>query len=194
MEHDLTLGTNPDALEFYSEVRPWRGSDFVLFGVGQGRSYSLLGNMARCPIELGSLTTPSSESLYQASRFPRDRVLQIEIASLDGHAAKLAARSQSERTTQDWVARRRVAMFAVLNLKLATPGVSDCLSRTGSAPIVEVSRDDQFWGATHAGECLLGANLLGRMWMVLRSLREGQRATTYRWATQRSVALWPYVN
>jgi predicted NAD-dependent protein-ADP-ribosyltransferase YbiA (DUF1768 family) len=184
----------PDALGFYSEVRPWRGSDIVLFGVGQGRAYSLLGNMARCPIELGSLSTPCSESLYQASRFPHDRVLQREIASLDGHAAKRAARSQAEHTAQDWVARRRVAMFAVLNLKLPTPRVSYCLLRTGSAPIIEVSPDDMFWGATHTGECLLGANLLGRMWMMLRSLREEQRATTYQWATQRSVALWPHLN
>lgn len=166
----------------------------VLFGVGQGRAYSLLGNLARCPIGLGSLTAPSSESLYQASRFPHDRVLQREIASLDGHAAKRAARSQAKHTAQDWVARRRVAMFAALNLKLPTPTVSDCLLRTGSAPIIEVSPHDLFWGATNAGDCLLGANLLGRMWMVLRSLGEEQRATTYRWATQRCVALWPHLN
>jgi predicted NAD-dependent protein-ADP-ribosyltransferase YbiA (DUF1768 family) len=150
--------------------------------------------MAYCTIDLRNLTATSSESLYQAARFPHDLLLQQEIASLDGHSAKRAARSHVGHTTEDWGDRRRVAMFAVLNLKLQSPLVIDCLLGTRMAPIIEVSPTDVFWGAKPADDCFLGANLLGRMWMALRSMRHEQRANAHRWATRRSAALWPHLN
>lgn len=191
MEHDVTVGTGSGSSEFYREIQSWQRGGSVLFGAGQGRVHSLLGNMAHCPIEVGNVAAISSESLYQASRFPHNRVLQLEILALDGLAAKRAARSHVEQTAPDWVGRRRLAMFAVLALKLQTPTVADCLLRTGTAPIVEVSRTDAFWGAVAAGDLFRGANVLGRMWMALRSMPEQSRAHTYLWARRCSSELWP---
>ncbi len=112
---------------------------------------------------------------------------------MDGLTAKRIARLEANKTTPDWIRRRRVAMFVVLNYKLTMADVAHCLLRTGVAPIVEVSHDDRFWGAVRYGEHLRGANLLGRMWMALRSMRNEQRGVTYRWAIHQSTALWPYI-
>ncbi len=42
------------------------------------------------------------------------------------------------------------------------------LDDTGDMPIVEKSLRDDFWGAKPVGDKLVGENVLGELWMILR--------------------------
>jgi predicted NAD-dependent protein-ADP-ribosyltransferase YbiA (DUF1768 family) len=46
--------------------------------------------------------------------------------------------------------------------------IRQIIELTNELPIVEYSRKDPFWGAQPDGECLVGCNVLGKLWMFVR--------------------------
>ena len=121
------------------------------------------------PIDAGPWGFRTSEALYQAAKFPHLPDIQERIARAPTpRAAKTIGRSHPIQP--DWNAQRVNAMRWVLRMKYESnaPTIHEVLARTGERPIVEVSAHDPFWGARPVGECYLGRNALGRLWMELR--------------------------
>ena len=121
------------------------------------------------PIEAGPWRFRTSEALYQAAKFPRLPDVQERIARAPTtRAAKTIGRSHPIQP--DWNAQRVNAMRWVLRMKYEANArrIDEVLARSGDRPIVEVSAHDPFWGARSVGECYLGCNALGRLWMELR--------------------------
>lgn len=148
--------------------------------------------MARLPVPVGSLVSTSSESMYQAAKFPNNPDLQIEILLADPRQAKALAYSCGEPPLPEWINLRRRVMLVAIRRKLTThPEVASCLRDTGARLIVEVSRKDDFWGAVPMHEGLCGSNMLGRMWMSLRVLVSREELALDRWARRQESLLWP---
>ena len=125
------------------------------------------------PVPAGLLTFPTSEHLFQACKFPGNPDLQARIAEAKTpREAKIAARSAPLDDIHIWNRRRANVMRWVIRVKYESNStllraVLDC---TGDSPIVENSARDCFWGASPDGGNLVGANVLGRLWMELRSM------------------------
>lgn len=151
--------------------------------------------MARLPVPVGSLVSASSESMYQAAKFPNNRDLQIEILLADPRQAKALAYSCGEPLLPEWINLRRRVMLVAIRRKLTThPEVASCLRDTGAGLIVEVSGKDDFWGAVATPDGLCGSNMLGRMWMSLRVLVSREELALDRWARRQESVLWPSVH
>jgi ribA/ribD-fused uncharacterized protein len=154
-----------------TEFRTYTTSEVAAFFRVRER-FGPLSNMASgFPIRVCGVDAPSSEALYQALRFPHLPEFQREI--LDQTSPILAKRHTYTRvreTRADWEGVRVNAMRYVLRAKVgSTQGaLLDLLRGTGSAPIVEVSHRDDFWGARPEGGTLVGRNVLGRLLMELR--------------------------
>jgi len=126
------------------------------------------------PLRLFDLEIATSESLYQACRFPDDPALQgVILAIRNPMHAKMATKPHRHLTRGDWeVGDARVkAMEWALRIKLMQHPVTfgDLLMLSGTLDIVEDSPKDRFWGAVrdYAG-MLNGANMLGCLLMKLR--------------------------
>jgi ribA/ribD-fused uncharacterized protein len=139
--------------------------------------FGALSNMASgYPLRVNGELIGSSEALYQASRFPHQPDWQREIISQSNPmTAKMKAKKDGRRkdhSRPDWDQVRVDVMRWVLRVKLAQhyPALSALLRATGDRPIVEQSRDDDFWGAREKGGRLVGTNQMGRLLMELRQL------------------------
>lgn len=134
----------------------------------------------------------SSEALYQATKFAPDaECLPKETNSTIGNvrerikqannprAAKMTQKCASHLVRPDWVNGnvRIKAMLWVLELKaLNNPkAFGAALLATDDKPIVEISVKDDFWGAKpQADGTLKGANVLGKLLMIVREkFRQG---------------------
>lgn len=137
------------------------------------------------PIRYGDLTCHSSEVLYQLARFPglMDYRLASNLPTLlddinlpNAMTAKMKSKPYRHLTRSDWETGehggvRVEVMEAVLRLKIAQHWnrMVAFLATTGDMPIVEKSRKDDFWGAKPDGQGnLIGRNVLGLLWMILR--------------------------
>lgn len=175
-------------MPFYQRKWCWP-IESAQFGQTDRDEWQLLSNMSSIDVTVGNARLTNTESLYQAARFPMDFGLQRELFGLDGRSAKRLARQRVEQTRRDWLEVRRSAMLATVLLKVhATTGVSELLASSAPLPIVEVSLSDQFWGAEPTGQGLIGANMLGRMWMFARRIGNG---CLINWAESSLPVLWP---
>lgn len=152
--------------------REYRADEAVVFWKTDG-PFGGLSNMARgFPVQVGNHEIASVEALYQALRFPDSPPVQLEV--LRAPNAWLAKRVALEHATQsrpDWQGVRVAVMRWCLKLKLghAPRRFGALLEETGSAPIVERSTRDTFWGAVARPDGrLVGGNVLGRLLMELR--------------------------
>ena len=131
-----------------------------------------LSNMAPgFPIEVNEIHIKTSEALYQACRYPdKPDVQHIIISERSPMKAKMKGRRYLGVTRDDWAKVRVDVMRWCIRLKLAQnwDQFSELLLETGSAPIVEYSRRDNFWGAMPVDGRLIGTNALGRLLMELR--------------------------
>lgn len=149
-----------------------------LFGEGS--------NMASgYPVIYDDVIYHSTEVLYQLARFPGlmahrlapDQPKLFDAVNLpNAMTAKMKSKLYRHLTRPDWETGwnggvRVEVMEAVLRLKIAQHWnrMTAFLAMTGDMPIVEKSRKDQFWGAKPDGQGnLVGNNVLGLLWMVLR--------------------------
>jgi ribA/ribD-fused uncharacterized protein len=139
--------------------------------------FGALSNMASgYPLRVNGELVGSSEGLYQACRFAHQPAWQAEIISQSNPmTARMKAKKDGrlkDHSRPDWDAVRVAVMRWVLRVKLAQhfPALSAVLQATGERPIVEKSRDENYWGAQEKGGRLHGHNHLGLLLMELREL------------------------
>ena len=137
--------------------------------------YGALSNFAPIPIKVGLLggdiDVKDSERLFQALKFPFDESLQKDIlGAVSPREAKAIARANNSKRRADWNKISLHIMYWVLRTKLASAPklIGAVLEETEDKPIVEVSSNDNFWGARPRGDHLVGANMLGAVWMQIR--------------------------
>lgn len=124
---------------------------------------------------VAGLRFQSSETLYQACRFPYlPRLQQLVMEERTAWDAKQLSILYKYWSRRDWDEVRVLIMAWCLRLKLAQhPERFGALLRsTGDMPIVELSFRDDFWGAKPqppSGDQLVGVNMLGRLLMKLRA-------------------------
>lgn len=124
------------------------------------------------PIHVNDVKIDSSETYYQAMRFPHLPDFQAEIISQGkGIPAKRKAYERIAESRPDWDGVKVAVMRHALRLKLMWnhEKVLDLFDNTGEMPIIETSMIDDFWGAKPDGAGqLVGRNVLGRLLMELR--------------------------
>jgi ribA/ribD-fused uncharacterized protein len=133
------------------------------------------------PLEWGGRTVGSSEALYQAMKFDPAvvaedglRPFEVVIQQRNSMVSKMKAKKYRAFMLPEWHDIKLDVMEMCLRLKYdqhrAT--MDAVLDETGNLPIVERSRKDRLWGAVndYHGN-LIGENLLGQLWMILRSSR-----------------------
>ncbi len=141
-----------------------------------------LSNMAGgFPLQVNAVRILTSEALYQACRFPHmPEVQRLIIAQASPMTAKMKSKPYRRESRPDWNQVRVKIMRWCLRVKLAQNWTrfSELLLSTGSRPIVEASRKDDFWGANPVDDrTLVGINVLGRLLMELREeVRSGALA------------------
>lgn len=135
----------------------------------------------------------SSEHLYQACKYASDaegiskvsgsRILNIR-KRIQNQASPRGAKMTQKcgvplgLVRPDWEEVKVAAMLWVLELKLYWNGTSDSgfyrdLVVSGSTPIVEVSRKDDFWGMrVQPNGDLVGRNVLGQLLVSVRTRKE----------------------
>jgi ribA/ribD-fused uncharacterized protein len=155
-----------------SHLREYQRKECAVFRKTRD-SFGGLSNMAPgFPMQIDGIAIRTSESLYQACRFPYDPDLQrLVIEQRSPMTAKMITKPHRVHTRADWDSVRVGIMRWVLRVKLAQNWESfgELLRCTGGMPIVEDSYKDTFWGAKAVNsDRLVGQNILGRLLMELR--------------------------
>ena len=137
-----------------------------------------LSNMAAklYPIYVNDTIIDNTEILYQICRYPENPELQNQILSNKSPmGAKMVSKKyRKEYTRSDFENVRVDIMYWCLRVKLACNPLNfgSLLESTGDKVIVEISRNDSFWGAQFSKDTsgvLVGQNILGKLLMELRS-------------------------
>jgi predicted NAD-dependent protein-ADP-ribosyltransferase YbiA (DUF1768 family) len=134
-------------------------------------AYGGLSNMAGgYPIRMGDMLIKTSEHLYQALKYI-DPAIQMELVSIASPmGAKMFGKKFVDKIRPDWEKIKFPVMDWCINLKLLnnikTFGALLC-SLDDSKEIVELSYEDNYWGAIPTGQSLYGCNTLGRLLTVL---------------------------
>lgn len=181
---DLVMATELVAQGFAdkeSAIRIYDEMDVAAFSKSRER-HGLFSNMSGgYPLFIHGREIASTESLYQALRFPDHPDVQEEIlAEKNGWSAKKAAYRHVDKSREDWFKVNVPLMRFVLHAKICEHRevFTGALSETAGVPIVEKSFKDAFWGAKpyinprlgdiHSPGLLVGQNILGRLWMDAR--------------------------
>lgn len=159
-----------------SLLRTYRRADVVVVHKTK-ESFGGLSNMASgFPLLVNGVRILTSEALYQACRFPHLPDVQREIiGQRSPMTAKMKSKPHRKESRRDWDYVRNNVMRWCLRVKLAQnyEEFGRLLLATGDRPIVEQSRNDDYWGAkvvSIANDTLTGQNILGRLLMELREL------------------------
>lgn len=138
--------------------------------------YGWLGNMAPYPVAYEDLTYRTTEALFQALRFEDPAIREQIRAEKSPMAAKMRAKKHAAARVVAPLGPQDIDnMRLVLALKLRFhPSLRRQLLETGEAEIVEdCSKRPRgsglFWGAARIDGAWKGENMLGQLWMALRS-------------------------
>lgn len=163
-------------------LRKYSKADVVSFAKTTAR-YGGLSNMApKYPLFVNEVLIHSSESLYQACKFPLYPKIQKEIIEQrNPMKAKEISRKYEAYVRKDWDEVKFKVMEWCLEVKLIQnwDTFSNVLIETGDKAIVEYSTKDDIWGAEPVGDFLIGQNALGRLLMHVRAnyIQEGRQRT-----------------
>lgn len=142
-----------------------------------------LSNMySGTPIYVNGICIATTEALYQASRFPEYPSIQEELLSTSNPmAVKLKSRQYIKYTRYDWDIKKVEIMSWCVQLKLFQNAnqLRPLLNSTKGKILVEESTKDDFWGAKPYQDNLIGCNVLGRIWMKLRSKKSDETPSLY---------------
>jgi ribA/ribD-fused uncharacterized protein len=138
--------------------------------------YGWLGNMSPYPIEYKGKTWRTSEALFQALRFDNEEIQEEIRAEKSPMGAKMKAKKH--KTLMNIIPMGDIDvenMRMCIRLKCEQhPGLMDELLKTNGLPIYEdvTSRhrgSGLFWGAMQTDKGWEGKNILGKIWMEIRS-------------------------
>ncbi|PPI80476.1 NADAR family protein [Marinobacter flavimaris] len=158
-------------------LRIYQRESCVVF-LKTNETFGGLSNMAGgYPVKVNGMHIRSSESLYQACRFPHlPQAQKLILEQSSPMTAKMKSKRFRKDSRPDWENIRVTVMRWCLRVKLAynPDSFGKLLLATEKKPIVEESRKDSFWGANpETDRTLIGYNVLGRLLMELREeLRE----------------------
>ena len=161
--------------------RRWSITAAICFGSCSydRRRFAALSNFANTRLVLGELEARTAEGLYQALKF-EDPEIRQRIAAASPSDAKRLAHTHQDEIRPGWIDRHQniAAMALVLETKWRqSDRFRTALAASGNAPIIEVSRNDSFWGAVPAGpETAIGSNVLGQL---LAATRDRDRPTEH---------------
>jgi len=143
-------------------------TDDVINFYRTGDPFGEFSNFAAYPIKLKEVEWPTSEHYFQAQKFadtPHEE--QVRQADSPMTAAKMG-RERFRPLRPDWESVKDDVMRAAVLAKFQQhPKLRDLLLRTGSARIVEHTRNDAYWGDGGDGK---GKNMLGRILVEVRQL------------------------
>lgn len=164
-------------------TRKYAMADVISFAKTTAR-YGGLSNMApNYPLFVNEVLVYSSESLYQACKFPLFPLIQKEIIEQrNPMVAKEISRKYARFVRDDWEEVKYKVMSWCLKVKLIQnwDTFSDVLISTEKKPIVEYSYKDDIWGAMPEGDYLVGKNALGRLLMQVRDEYIDKRKQRYK--------------
>jgi type I restriction enzyme S subunit len=134
--------------------------------------YGMFSNMAGgYPLQVNDTSVRSSEALYQACRFPEHPEIQQKILDQKSPmAAKMVSKPHKHLTRSDWDAVKVSIMYWCVEMKFRqhVDKLGSVLLSTAGKPIVELSKNDDFWGAIPRDGTLVGKNVLGEILVLLR--------------------------
>ena len=167
-----------------SQIRTYDPATSVVF-LKTNERFGGLSNMAPgFPLRVNGVHIRTSEALYQACRFPHMPDVQRRIIDeRSPMTAKMRSKPFRRDSRSDWDAVRVKIMRWCLQVKLAQnwEEFGKLLLATDERPIVEQSRNDDFWGAkVAAGGSLVGMNVLGRLLMEMCEQLKGDEAESLR--------------
>lgn len=132
----------------------------------QNRSYGFFSNFAPYPISIKGKNWPTTEHYFQAQKFagtPHEEA--IRQAKTPGDAAQMG-RDRQRPLRPDWEQIKDGIMGEALYAKFTQhPDLQQHLLDTGTAQIVEHTRNDFYWGDGGDGS---GQNKLGQLLMAVR--------------------------
>ena len=140
--------------------------DPVFIDSTNGR-FGELSNFSLYPVFEDGVIWRTSEHLYQSRKFASVDIRNSIRQAATPHKAKETAHAASEQVLLDWEVLRLTVMYSTVRLKLSqNPEVRESLLSTGRREIIEVSREDTFWGRNAEG---CGDNGFGKILMLLRA-------------------------
>ena len=147
----------------------------VLFFYKEHPVLGCLSNFSPHPIDLCGKVFPTSEHLFQAWKFIRtapEWSERIRLAATPTQA-KYLGRSRSHPIMSTWNEERVEIMLIILRDKASQhKDVRRILLATNTCELIEKAPWDNFWGSGKDGK---GENMLGKLWMVVRTeLRQAQ--------------------
>jgi len=129
--------------------------------------YGELSNFANFPVFENGVFWPTAEHLYQAAKFKASSIREEIRRAKTPLKAKEIARKLSDEMNREWDSICLTVMYSTVLQKVRqNPEIHDLLTSTKNAEIVEISRDDVFWGRTTEGR---GENYLGKILMLVRN-------------------------
>ena len=131
-----------------------------------GDKYGEFSNFAPFPILLRGVEWPTTEHYFQGQKFagtPHEEA--VRLAESPMLAAKMG-RERSRPLRPDWESVKDDIMRDAVRAKFEQhPSLRELLLSTGTAEIIEHTRNDAYWGDGGDGT---GRNMLGRILMEVR--------------------------
>lgn len=128
--------------------------------------YGVFSNFSPHPIKLDGKVWPTSEHYFQSQKFSdRDIVRRVQHAKSPGEAAKIG-RNKNNPLRADWEdVKDGIMRKAVMAKVVQHEDVRMILLSTGTAKLIEHTRNDNYWGDGGDGT---GKNMLGKILMSVR--------------------------
>jgi ribA/ribD-fused uncharacterized protein len=129
--------------------------------------YGFLANFSNHPIAIEGEIWQTVEHYYQAQKFPTEPSILSEVKAAQTPAqAKGTARKYHKHVRPDWSRIKETVMHRAVEAKFVQhPELVARLLATEGAKIVELARDDAYWGVGPDGH---GLNRMGEIIMHLR--------------------------
>lgn len=138
--------------------------------------YGWMGNMAPYTVSYNNKVWPTSEALFQALRYKHAGIQKEILQQSSPMAAKMKSKSYADKRVVEPQSQQDLEnMEMVLRLKLDQhPELKTELKNTGNKTIIEdssnrASGSGLFWGAAFQNGQWTGQNILGKLWMKLRT-------------------------
>ncbi len=132
-----------------------------------GEPYGEFSNFAAFPIVIDGVTWLTSEHYFQGQKFAGTSHAEEIRAEPSPMKAAQRGRDRSRPLRSDWEAVKDETMRTALVAKFTQhPSLSQLLLDTGSAELIEHTKNDAYWGDGGDGT---GLNRLGQMLMELRT-------------------------